>query len=84
MKFKSNIYPFLSNLHYLAISRLFKYESSHDENNDLGFRPGPTQTRLYSHRSRSDDLNFRFKQKRHCTETLHYLWGYNKGADRHS
>ena len=28
------------------------YEPVHEKTNNLGFRPGPTQTRLYSHRSR--------------------------------
>ena len=27
-------------------------EPVHEKTNNLGFRPGPTQTRLYSHRSR--------------------------------
>ena len=29
---------------------LFTYEPVHDKTNNLGFRPGPTQTSLYSHR----------------------------------
>ena len=28
------------------------FEPVHEKTNNLGFRPGPTQTRLYSHRSR--------------------------------
>ena len=32
-----------------------------------GFRPGPTQTSLYSHRSRLEAGNFGFKKKRNCT-----------------
>ena len=27
-------------------------EPVHEKTNNLGFRPGPTQTRLYSHRNR--------------------------------
>ena len=30
------------------------------KNNNLGFRPGPTPTVLYSHRSRLEALNFGF------------------------
>ena len=29
-----------------------KNEPLHEKNNNFGFRPGPTQTRLYSHRGR--------------------------------
>ena len=43
------------------------YEPLHDKTNNLGFVPGPTQTRLYSDRSRLEALNFRFKRKRACT-----------------
>ena len=35
--------------------------------NNLGFRPGPTQTSLYSHRSRLETCTFGFKKKRNCT-----------------
>ena len=38
-----------------------------EKTNNLGFRPGPTQTGLYSHRSRLEALNFRFKKKKDCT-----------------
>ena len=30
----------------------FKFEPSREKTNNLGFRPGPTQTRLYSHRTK--------------------------------
>ena len=33
----------------------------------FGFRPGMTQTNLYSHRSRLEAWNFRFKRERNCT-----------------
>ena len=33
----------------------------------LGFRPGPTHTRLYSHRMWLDTRNFGFRLKRNCT-----------------
>ena len=42
-------------------------EPVHEKTNNLGFRPGPTQTRLYSHRSRLEAWNFGFKKKRDCT-----------------
>ena len=29
---------------------IITYATSHEKTNSLGFRPGPTQTRLYSHR----------------------------------
>ena len=32
-----------------------------------GFRPGPTQTGLYSHRRRLEALNFTFRKQRNCT-----------------
>ena len=38
-----------------------------EKTNNLGFRPGPTQTGLYSNRSRPDLWNFRFKKKWTCT-----------------
>ena len=38
-----------------------------DKTNNLGFRPGPTQTDLYCHRSRLETCNFGFKKKRDCT-----------------
>ena len=41
-----------------------KNERLHEKNNNLGFRPGLTQTDLYSQRSRLEALNFRFKEKR--------------------
>ena len=31
---------------------IYKFEPVHEKTNNLAFRPGPTQTRLYSHRSR--------------------------------
>ena len=42
-------------------------EPSHEKNNNLSFRPGTTQTDLYSYKSRLEALNFRFKKKRDCT-----------------
>ena len=36
-------------------SRLLLNEPMREKTNNLGFRPGPTQTDLYSHRSRLED-----------------------------
>ena len=44
------------------------------ENQSSGFRPGPTQTRQYSHRS----LKLGFKKKRDCTIQC----SKNKGSDQ--
>ena len=41
-------------------------EPPHKTNN-LGFRRGPIQTSLYSHRSRLEALNFGFMKKRDCS-----------------
>ena len=38
----------------------------HEKTNNFGFRPGPTQTGLYSHRIKLEASNFRFKKKRDC------------------
>ena len=46
-------------------SRLF--EPVHEKTNNLGFRPGPTQTRLYSHRRWLEAGNFGFRKYRNCT-----------------
>ena len=42
-------------------------ELRHEKYGLWGFRPGPTQTSLYSHRKRLDTPNFGFKKKRNCT-----------------
>ena len=39
----------------------------HEKTNNLGFRPGPTQTGLYKLRKELEALNFGFKKKRNCT-----------------
>ena len=44
-----------------------KNETPHEKTNDLGFRPGPTQIRLYSHRSRLEAGKLGLKKKRDCT-----------------
>ena len=43
------------------------FEPSHEKTNNLGFRPGLTQINLYSHRSRLEACDFRFK-KNPCSE----------------
>ena len=42
-------------------------EPVREKTNNLGFRPGPTQTGLYSHRKRLEASNVRFKKKRDST-----------------
>ena len=42
-------------------------EPMHEKINNLGFQPGMTQTRLYSHRSMLEAQNFGLKKKRNCT-----------------
>ena len=37
-------------------------EPVHEKNNNLGFRPGRTQTGLYSHRRRLEAGNFGFRK----------------------
>ena len=39
-------FEFYTNIYWMA----FGYEPVHEKTNNLGFRPGPIQTRLYSHR----------------------------------
>ena len=55
------IYKYIKYM-YASCSSLFIRK----KNNNLCFRPGPIQTGLYSHRSRLDACNFRFKKKRNC------------------
>ena len=42
-------------------------EPVHEKTNNLGFRPGPTQTRLYSHRKRVGASKFGFKKQTDST-----------------
>ena len=55
-----------NDLKFKIIFLIFKWATSW-KNQQCGFRPGPTQTRLYSHRSRLEAWHFRFKKKRKCT-----------------
>ena len=43
------------------------FELLHEKTNNLGLRPCPTQTGLYSHRRRLEARNFVFGKKRDCT-----------------
>ena len=40
---------------------VFSFEPMHEKTNILGFRPGPTQTGLYSHRKWLEPGNFGFR-----------------------
>ena len=42
-------------------------ELRHEKTGLRGFQPGPTQTRLYSHRRLQEACNFGFRKKRDCT-----------------
>ena len=46
---------------------IIAYEPVREKTNNLGFQPGLTQTRLYSHRSRLEACNFGFRKKKDCT-----------------
>ena len=46
------------------------YEPVHEKTNNLGFRPGPTQTGLYSHRRWIEAENFGFRKQGNCTIRL--------------
>ena len=43
------------------------YEPLCEKTSLRGFRPGPTQTGLYSHRRCLEVRHFRFRKKRYCT-----------------
>ena len=46
---------------FFSCKDIFTYEPVHEKANNLGFRPGPTQNRLYSHRSRTDTYSYIIK-----------------------
>ena len=50
-----------------TVRRTFGNTASCEKTGLQGFRPGPTQTRLYSHRRWSEARNFGFRKKRDCT-----------------
>ena len=43
------------------------FEPSHDKTNNLGFRPGLTQTGLYKHKRWLQAGNLRFRKEENCT-----------------
>ena len=53
-----------------------KYEPRYEKTGLQGFRPGPTQTRLYNHMTRG--LKFHVLEE----EGLYYPCSRNKGADQ--
>ena len=52
---------------YCDINELFRYEPCSEKTGLWGFRPGLTQTRLYSHRRWLEAGNFVFRKFRDCT-----------------
>ena len=54
-------------MYLCQVALVEEFEPVHEKINNLGFRPGLTQTRLYSHRSRLEAWKFGFKKKRKCT-----------------
>ena len=51
---------------YLNTPWFFLSEPVREKTNNLGFRPGPTQTGLYSHRKWLEAGSFGFRKKRDC------------------
>ena len=48
-------------------SLLFVFQPVHEKTNNVGFRQGPTQTDLYSHRRWVEAGNFGFRKQSNCT-----------------
>ena len=46
------------------------YEPLHENSNNLGFRPGPTQTSLCSYKRWVEAINFGFRNNSNCTICL--------------
>ena len=59
-----------------GIAGIILNEPVHEKTNNLGFRPGLTQTSLYSHRSMLEASNFGFTKKK----DTYYPCSENKGA----
>ena len=59
------MYVFVCNV-FLQLSKMLS-EPSCEKTGLRGFRPGPTQTRLYSHRRWLEAGNFVFRKQRNCT-----------------
>ena len=58
---------FKSTTLWRLIIEQYENEPVREKTNNLGFRPGPTQTGLYSHRKWLEAGNFGFRKKRDCT-----------------
>ena len=56
-----------SNPRFVQLPPSVKNELVREKTNNLSFRPGLTQTGLYSHTSRLEAGNFEFREKRKCT-----------------
>ena len=54
-------------LHTTSFISFITYEPVYEKTNNLVFRPGLTQTRLYSHRRWLEAGNFLFRKQRNCT-----------------
>ena len=62
-----NLSPIVFHCIDVLMTLFFLYEPRSEKTGLWGFRPGPTQTRLYSHRRWLEALNFGFRKKRDCT-----------------
>ena len=54
------------------------FEPTHEKTNKLGFRHGPTQTGMYSHRKKARSLKLWVKVE----DEFNFPCGENKGADQ--
>ena len=64
---------------FITYCQCFRYEPSLENTNNLAFRPAPTQTSLYSHRSRLEaPRNFGFKIYYRCSENKWYYAVFSK------
>ena len=52
------------------MTSFISYEPRCEKTGLRGFRPGPTQTGLYSHRRLLETWDFRFRKKRNCTTCI--------------
>ena len=53
--------------HIIILGSLNWFEPRYEKTGILGFRPGPTQTRLYSHKRWLEACIFVFRKERDCT-----------------
>ena len=70
-KIRKNWYPCKPYFHYIKVCYMLVWIAwiwaASWENQQCGFRPGPTQTGLCSHRRWLEAWNFGFRKKRNCT-----------------